>query len=285
MVASESVALTSSFFTIVGDVAPGEAVFIDQDRQLHRKVCTTGKATAPCIFELVYLARQDSVIDSISVYEMRLNSGRILGENILKSFPNHDIDVVIPVPETSRSSALALAQAMQLPFREGFVKNRYVGRTFIMPGQQIRKKTVRQKLNPVEFEFKDKNVLLVDDSIVRGTTSKEIIQMVRDIGAKKVYFASAAPPIRYPNGIDMPVPEELVAYDKTVEEVAEIIQADKLFYLGLEDLIEAARQVNPKITHFDCSIFDGQYVTGDETDYLQSVAIARRDKSDDASAL
>lgn len=279
MVASESVALTAAEFAIDSDVAPGEAILIDKDHNIHRQLCAKNTQLTPCIFEYVYLARPDSIIDKVSVYEMRLACGERLGDAIAADQEASDIDVVIPIPETSRSSALSLAQRINVPFREGFVKNRYVGRTFIMPGQKIRRKSVRQKLNPNVKEFAGKVVLLVDDSIVRGTTSKEIIQMARDSGAKKVYFASASPAIRYPNiyGIDTPSPQELVGFERTTEEVAQCIGADKLFYLELSDLIESGKLLNPDVQRFETSVFDGQYVTGSEEQYLQTVSDRHRD--------
>lgn len=274
IIASESVALTSLGFKIFRDVQAGEAVFISLDGQLSHHQILEKPIHAPCLFEYVYFARPDSIIDKISVYKLRLNIGKRLGKKILSQWSNHQIDVVIPIPETSRSSALELASAMKLKFREGFVKNRYIGRTFIMPGQQFRKKSVRQKLNPMELEFRGKNILLVDDSIVRGTTSKEIIQMVREVGANKVYFASTSPPVKFPNiyGIDMPSKTDLIANKGEVKEIAEFIGADDLIYLDLEDLKAAAQDGNPDITHFDASVFDGEYVTGDEEAYLKAVA-------------
>lgn len=271
MVASESVALTSQGYRILGDLAPGQAVFCDLEGNIHYSQSLLNRGNHPCLFEFVYLARPDSTIDGISVYQARLQIGELLAEHILDVFPEHDIDVVIPIPETSRCSAIPLAQAMSKPLREGFVKNRYIGRTFIMPGQTIRKRSVRQKLSALAQEFKDKNVLLVDDSIVRGTTSREIVQIAREAGARKVYFASASPPIRYPNiyGIDMPVSKDLVAYHRTTEEVANYIGADKLFYLPLESLIAAIQQGNPSIQTFEASVFTGEYVTGDERPYLE----------------
>lgn len=274
IVASESVALTSLGFKIVRDVQAGEAIFISLNGQLSAHQIISNPVHAPCLFEYVYFARPDSIIDKVSVYKLRLNIGKRLGNKILAQWPNHEIDVVIPIPETSRSSALELASAMKVKFREGFVKNRYIGRTFIMPGQQFRKKSVRQKLNPMELEFKGKNVLLVDDSIVRGTTSKEIIQMVREVGANKVYFASTSPPVKYPNiyGIDMPNKDDLIANKGGVKEIAEFIGADDLIYLDLNDLKSATQDGNPDINHFEASVFDGKYVTGDEAEYLKAVA-------------
>ncbi|MEC9299540.1 MAG: amidophosphoribosyltransferase, partial [Pseudomonadota bacterium] len=265
MIASESVALDSQGFNLDRDVAPGEAVFIDVNGNLHSKVCTEPGDHTPCIFEQVYFARPDSLMDGISVYKARLRMGEKLADKLKRLRPNHDIDVVIPIPDTSRTSALELANRLGLKYREGFVKNRYIGRTFIMPGQSQRKKSVRQKLNAIELEFRGKNVLLVDDSIVRGTTSKQIIQMAREAGANKVYFASAAPPIRYPNvyGIDMPAASELIAAGKTNSEVEELIGADWLVYQDLDDLIAAAAEGNPTISRYECSVFDGEYITGD----------------------
>ena len=236
----------------------------------------------PCIFEHVYFARPDSIIDKISVYKCRLRMGEKLADKILRLYPDNDIDVVIPIPDTSRVSAQAIAETLGIKFREGFMKNRYIGRTFIMPGQKERKKSVRQKLNPVKLEFQGKNVLLVDDSIVRGTTSKEIIQMARDAGANKVYIASAAPPVRYPNvyGIDMPSAEELIAHGRTDAEIAELIGADCLIYQDLEDLVDSAKEGNDTIVRFDCAVFDNVYVTGDVDDvYLQKLEAERNDKA------
>ena len=253
MIASESVALDSQGFNLDRDVAPGEAVFIDVNGNLHSKVCTEPGDHTPCIFEQVYFARPDSLMDGISVYKARLRMGEKLADKLKRLRPNHDIDVVIPIPDTSRTSALELANRLGLKYREGFVKNRYIGRTFIMPGQSQRKKSVRQKLNAIELEFRGKNVLLIDDSIVRGTTSKQIIQMAREAGANKVYFASAAPPIRYPNvyGIDMPAASELIAAGKTNSEVEELIGADWLVYQDLDDLIAAAAEGNPTISRYE----------------------------------
>lgn len=280
MIASESVALDSQGFTIERDVAPGEAVYIDVRGNLHTKVCTDAGEHTPCIFEHVYFARPDSLMDSISVYKARLRMGQRLADKVKRLRPDNDIDVVIPIPDTSRTSALELANHLGIKYREGFVKNRYIGRTFIMPGQSQRKKSVRQKLNAIELEFKGKNVLLVDDSIVRGTTCKQIIQMARDAGAKKVYFASAAPAIRYPNvyGIDMPAATELIAAGKTDEEVEALIGADWLIYQDLEDLIAAAAEGNPDISRYECSVFDGEYITGDVDEvYLKRLETIRSD--------
>ena len=277
MIASESVAMNVLDFEVVRDIAPGEAVFISVDGKLSTRQCAQHPISSPCIFEYVYLARPDSVIDGISVYQARIRMGEKLAHKIERIWPNHDIDVVIPIPDTSRTAALQLCQVLNLPYREGFVKNRYIGRTFIMPGQSQRKKSVRQKLNAIGSEFKNKNVLLVDDSIVRGTTSQQIIQMARDSGARKVYFASAAPPVRYPNvyGIDMPSVNELIAHGRNEEEIARAIGADKLVYQDLPDLIEAVREGNPKISGFDTSCFSGEYITGsvsqDYLDYLEKI--------------
>ena len=285
MIASESVALDSQGFMIERDVAPGEAVYIDVKGKLHTKVCGEYGIHAPCIFEHVYFARPDSLMDSISVYKARLRMGQRLAEKVKRLRPEHDIDVVIPIPDTSRTSALELANYLGIKYREGFVKNRYIGRTFIMPGQSQRHKSVRQKLNAIELEFKEKNVLLVDDSIVRGTTCKQIIQMAREAGAKKVYFASAAPAIRYPNvyGIDMPAASELIAAGKTDEEVESQIGADWLIYQDLEDLIAAAADGNPKLQRFECSVFNGEYITGDVDEmYLKRLELVRNDAAKSA---
>lgn len=281
MIASESVALDILGYTLIGDMQPGEAVYIDMHGRLHQQRCTVAEHT-PCIFEYVYLARPDSIINDVSVYKARLNMGRKLGEKILREWPQHDIDVVMPIPDTSRTSALPLAEVLGVPLREGFVKNRYIGRTFIMPGQVMRKKSVRQKLNTISEEFVGKNVLLMDDSIVRGTTSQQIVQMARQAGAKKVYFASAAPEIRFPNvyGIDMPAAEELVAHQRNVAEIQEYLGADKLFYQNLDDLIDSITEINSKLKKFECSIFTGKYVTGDvDAVYLERLARKRSDGS------
>jgi amidophosphoribosyltransferase len=278
LVASESVALDTLGFKFMRDIAPGEAVFIDFKGNFHSQQCAVNPALNPCIFEFVYLARPDSVIDGISVYETRLNMGEYLADKIAREWINHDIDVVIPIPDSSRPSALQLANRLGIPFREGFVKNRYIGRTFIMPGQAMRKKSVRQKLNAISVEFKGKNVLLVDDSIVRGTTSREIVQMARDAGARKVYFASAAPPVKFPNvyGIDMPSRRELIATGRTDDEICSEISADRIIYQDLADLKAAVNKSNPAITRFDCSCFDGEYITGDITaEYLNRIENAR----------
>jgi amidophosphoribosyltransferase len=265
MVASESVTLEGTGHHLVRNIAPGEAVFIDLQNHVHNEQCAVKTQLNPCIFEFVYLARPDSEMDGISVYQARLNLGETLAKRVISTVPPDQIDVVIPIPESSRPSAQQLAHLLGLPYREGFVKNRYVGRTFIMPGQAVRKKSVRQKLNTINSEFKGRNVLLVDDSIVRGTTSKEIVQMARDAGARKVYLASAAPPVRYPNvyGIDMPTSEELVAHNRTVEEIRVIIGADALIYQEIEGMKAAIGKLNPTIKGFDASCFDGVYVTGD----------------------
>ncbi len=278
--ASESVALNVLGFELIDDVAPGEAVFISADGKLYQQQCADRTTLTPCIFEHVYLARPDSIIDGISVYKARLRQGEKLAAKILALRPDHDIDVVIPIPDTSRVAAQVLAYDLGVKFREGLMKNRYIGRTFIMPGQQERRKSVRQKLNTIELEFRGKNVLLVDDSIVRGTTCKQIIQMARDAGANKVYFASAAPAVVHPNvyGIDMPSVHELIAYDRTEEEICELIGADWLVYQDLEDLVECSKEGNPEITQFDCSVFTGEYLTGDVDDvYLQRLESERAD--------
>ncbi|MDD2801362.1 MAG: amidophosphoribosyltransferase [Methylococcales bacterium] len=282
MMASESVALDVLGFNLVRDIQPGEAVFVEQSGQLHTRQCAEHIDHSPCIFEYVYFARPDSIIDRISVYKARLRMGEKLADKILREWPDHDIDVVIPIPDTSRTSALQLANKLGVKYREGFIKNRYIGRTFIMPGQQMREKSVRQKLNAISLEFEGKNVLLVDDSIVRGTTSAQIIQMARDAGAKKVYFASAAPPVRYPNvyGIDMPAAHELIAHDRTEQEVCEEIGADHIIYQDLDDLIAAVCKGNPDIKHFDTSCFSNQYVTGDIDDaYLARTEALRNDSA------
>ncbi len=283
MVASESVALDAAGFKIERDISPGEAVFIDENRNIHFKQCTPAKVARPCLFEYVYFARPDTVIDSISVYKARINMGEKLAEKIEQEWVDHDIDVVIPIPDTSRTAALQIAQRLNIPFREGLVKNRYIGRTFIMPGQAVREKSVRQKLNPVPFEFKDKVVLLVDDSIVRGTTSKEIIEMAREAGARKVYIASAAPEVRYPNvyGIDMPAVEELIAHGREADEICQLIGADKLIFQNLDDLIEACiDEKHSDVREFDSSVFDGQYITGNiDDEYLESLQQARNDSN------
>ncbi|HXZ53839.1 MAG TPA: amidophosphoribosyltransferase [Burkholderiales bacterium] len=274
LVASESVALTAFGFELMRDVTPGEAIFIDESGKFNSRQCAAKPVLAPCIFEYVYLARPDSVIDGVSVYESRLHMGRSLAEKIKRTLPGLQVDVVIPVPDTSRPSALELAHGLGVSYREGFIRNRYIGRTFIMPGQTIRKKSVRRKLSVVGLEFKGKNVLIVDDSIVRGTTSREIVQMAREAGANKVFFASAAPPVRFPNvyGIDMPTRAELIATGRNEEQVAREIGADAVVYQDLDALKAAVRAVNPKLTQFETSCFDGVYITGDVTsEYLASV--------------
>jgi amidophosphoribosyltransferase len=267
LLASESVALEGTSHKFDRDIAPGEAVFIDLQGQVHAQQCADHPVLSPCIFEFVYLARPDSVMDGISVYQARLNLGETLAKRVISTVPPNEIDVVIPIPESSRPSAAQLAHLLGLPYREGFVKNRYVGRTFIMPGQSVRKKSVRQKLNVIASEFKGRNVLLVDDSIVRGTTSREIVQMARDAGARKVYMASAAPPVRFPNvyGIDMPTPEELVAHNRTVEQIRQIIGCDALIYQDVDAMKKAVGALNKNIIGFDASCFDGVYCTGDIT--------------------
>lgn len=280
MVASESVALQSQGFELVRDLVPGEAIFITEEGEFFSKQCAEKFKLSPCIFEYVYFARPDSIIDGVLVYKARLRMGKTLVQKILREMPEHDIDVVIPIPDTSRSTALEVAYHLNVKYREGFIKNRYIGRTFIMPGQQERKKSVRQKLNPIALEFSGKNVLLVDDSIVRGTTSKQIVQMAREAGAKKVYLASAAPPVRYPNvyGIDMASHEEFVAHDRSVEEITKIIGADWLIYQDLDDLISAVQHGNKNIKHFDSSCFDGVYVTEDiDNAYFERLSDKRND--------
>src|SRR5215210_6021922 len=290
MVASESVAVDALGFRVLRDVAPGEAVFIDENGKFDARQCAPRSSLNPCIFEYVYLARPDSLIDGASVYETRLNMGEKLAQKIRRMPRKLDVDVVIPIPDSSRPSALQLAAGLGVPYREGFVKNRYIGRTFIMPGHAVRSRSVRQKLNPMAMEFAGKNVLLVDDSIVRGTTSREIVQMARDSGARKVFFASAAPPVRFPNvyGIDMPTRAELIAAHRTEDEVAREIGADALVYQDLEELRDAVRRANPRLTTFETSCFDGIYVTGDITsDYLRDIEIerdAKRDSTEDDTA-
>jgi amidophosphoribosyltransferase len=287
LVASESVALDTLGFELVRDVGPGEAIFIDLDGNFYSQQCAPNSSLNPCIFEFVYLARPDSVIDGISVYETRLRMGESLGDKIRREYSHLDIDVVIPIPDSSRPAAMQLSKQLNLPYREGFIKNRYIGRTFIMPGQAIRRKSVRQKLNAIGMEFKGKNVLLVDDSVVRGTTSREIVQMARESGARKVFFASAAPPVRYPNvyGIDMPSRNELIATGRTDAEIAREIGCDELIYQDLDALIEDVRSVNPKVTSFEASCFSGIYVTGDITkEYLDGVEASRQDEKEAAVA-
>ena len=265
MVASESVALEGTGHRLTRDVAPGEAIFVDLQGRIHAQQCADRPTLNPCIFEFVYLARPDSVLDGVSVYHARLNMGETLAQRVISTMPPSAIDVVIPIPESSRPSAMQLAHRIGKPYREGFVKNRYVGRTFIMPGQAVRKRSVRQKLNAIGMEFKGRNVLLVDDSIVRGTTSKEIVQMAREAGANKVYMASAAPPVKFPNvyGIDMPTGEELIAHGRTVEEIRAFIGADALIYQDVDAMKRVVGQLNPSLAGFEASCFDGHYITGD----------------------
>jgi len=280
MVASESVALDVLQFERLRDVKPGEAIFIENDGVLHARDFSGETSYSPCIFEFVYFARPDSIIDNLSVYKARLRMGEQLAGQIVREWPDHDVDVVIPIPDTSRTSAVQVAYHLGVKYREGFIKNRYIGRTFIMPGQAERTKSVQQKLNAIELEFRGKNVLLVDDSIVRGTTSRQIIRMARKAGARKVYFASAAPPVRYPNvyGIDMPATSELIASGRTVAQVEELIGADRLIYLDLHGLIRSVRHDNSEIKHFDTSCFSGEYVTKGVTEaYLQALEKARSD--------
>jgi amidophosphoribosyltransferase len=291
LLASESVALEGTGYQFERNVDPGEAVFIALDGTIHAQQCADNPQLNPCIFEFVYLARPDSVMDNISVYQARLNLGETLAKRVISTVPPNEIDVVIPIPESSRPSAAQLAQLLGLPYREGFVKNRYVGRTFIMPGQSVRKKSVRQKLNAIASEFKGRNVLLVDDSIVRGTTSKEIVQMARDAGARKVYLASAAPPVRYPNvyGIDMPTSSELVAHNRSVEEIRQIIGCDALIYQDVDAMKKAIGSLNSRIKGFDASCFDGVYVTGDITsddiDRLNASRVGGEENQEDTSRL
>jgi amidophosphoribosyltransferase len=282
MIASESVALDALDFKLVRDIQPGEAVFITIDGDLYTRQCAEKPVLSPCIFEYVYLARPDSVLDDVYVYRARLRMGEHLARKIRREYAAADIDVVIPIPDTSRTAALSLATELGVNYREGFIKNRYIGRTFIMPGQQMRKRSVRQKLNAIDLEFRGKSVLLVDDSIVRGTTSQEIIRMARDAGATKVYFASAAPPVRFPNvyGIDMPAVSELIAYGHDEDEVSRMIGADRVIYQDLDDLIAAVGRGNTRIERFDTSCFNGEYVTGDVTpDYLRALEEARNDST------
>jgi amidophosphoribosyltransferase len=279
LVASESVALDTLGFELVRDVDAGEAIFIDVDGNFYNQQCAPNASLNPCLFEYVYLARPDSQIDGISVYQTRLNMGESLAERVQRDFRHLDIDVVIPIPDSSRPSAMQLASQLGVAYREGFIKNRYIGRTFIMPGQSVRKKSVRQKLNAIAMEFKGKNVMLVDDSIVRGTTSREIVQMARESGARRVFFASAAPPVRFPNvyGIDMPTREELIANGRSTEEIAYEIGADELIYQDIEALLDDVRRLNPSITNFEASCFSGRYITGDVTAaYLAGVEAQRR---------
>jgi amidophosphoribosyltransferase len=290
MVSSESVALSVLGFKLIRDIAPGEAIFIDLDGELHIKQCAEKTQLTPCIFEHVYFARPDSIMDGISVYKSRLRQGERLAEKVKRLRPDHDIDVVIPIPDTSRVAAQAMAYRLDVKFREGLMKNRYIGRTFIMPGQELRKKSVRRKLNPVELEFEGKNVMLVDDSIVRGTTCSQIIQMAREAGAKKVYFASAAPMVKYPNvyGIDMPSANELIAHNRTEDEIGELIGTDWLVFQDIEDLVQSSMGGNLDVDTFECSVFNGEYITGDiDQDYLDQIDAQRNDsnkKSNQAEA-
>ncbi|EEF79002.1 amidophosphoribosyltransferase [Methylophaga thiooxydans] len=284
MVASESVAVDILDFELVRDVEPGECIFIDTDGNFHAQQCAENPVKSPCIFEYVYFARPDSMMDGISVHKSRMRMGTKLANKIKREFPDHDIDVVIPIPDTSRSAALQLSYDLEVVYREGFIKNRYIGRTFIMPGQTMRKKSVRQKLNAIDLEFRGKNVLLVDDSIVRGTTSQQIVQMARDAGANKVYLASAAPPVRYPNvyGIDMPSAHEFVAHDRDVKQIAEELGVDWLVYQDLPDLVAAINKKSD-VESFDTSCFDGQYITGDiDENYLYYIDTLRNDASKQA---
>jgi amidophosphoribosyltransferase len=278
MLASESVALEGLGFTVVRDVEPGEAIYIDMDGNFHARQCAINSSLNPCIFEYVYLARPDSTIDGVTVYNVRMRMGDYLAEKIRAETDVSKIDVVMPIPDSSRPAAMQVAKRLGISYREGFFKNRYIGRTFIMPGQAVRKKSVRQKLNAMRIEFKDKTVLIVDDSIVRGTTSYEIVQMARESGAKKVIFASAAPPVRFPNvyGIDMPTRSELVAYGRTHDEINQLIGADQLIYQSVEDMKKAVQDINPNIKNFESSCFDGCYISGDITEaYLDALEAAR----------
>jgi amidophosphoribosyltransferase len=287
MLASESVALEGTGHRLVRDVAPGEAIFIDTSGRLHTQQCAENSSLHPCAFEYVYLARPDSVMDGVSVYQARLNLGETLAQRLISTMPPSDIDVVIPIPESSRPSAMQLALRLGKPYREGFVKNRYVGRTFIMPGQHVRRKSVRQKLNAIGLEFKGRNVLLVDDSIVRGTTSQEIVQMAREAGARRVYMASAAPPVRFPNvyGIDMPTREELIAHGRSTEEIRQFIGADALIYQDVDAMKRVIAQLNPLLTGLEASCFDGRYVTGDvsasDFEAMQAQRSAARQANDE----
>jgi len=291
LIASESVALEGTGHKVERDLAPGEAVFVDLQGNVHAEQCCDNPRLYPCIFEYVYLARPDSVMDGISVYQARLNLGETLAKRVVSTVPPNLIDVIIPIPESSRPSATQLAHLLGIPYREGFVKNRYVGRTFIMPGQGVRKKSVRQKLNVIASEFKGRNVLLVDDSIVRGTTSREIVQMARDAGARKVYLASAAPPVRYPNvyGIDMPTSSELVAHGRTLEEVRAQIGCDALIYQDVDSMKRVIHALNPKLDGFDASCFDGVYVTGDvsveDIERLNQNRVGQEEGEEDTSRL
>ncbi len=281
MVASESVALDVLGYSLVRDISPGEAIYVDENGKISTQQCATDAVHSPCIFEYVYFARPDSVIEDVFVQKARMRMGQCLAKKILQEWKDHDIDVVMPIPDTSRTTAIEIAYLMGLKYREGFIKNRYIARTFIMPGQKKRKKSVRQKLNPVGLEFRDKNVLLVDDSIVRGTTSREIAQMARDAGAKKVYFASASPPVRYQNiyGIDMPARNEFIAHNRSVDDICKEIQADGLIYQDLDDLIWSVQQGNLRLEKFDTSVFNGEYITGVEEGYFENLESLRNDAS------
>ena len=293
IVASETVAIEGTGHRLMRDVAPGEAIFVDLEGRPYTQQCADHPSANPCMFEYVYLARPDSVMDGVSVYQARLDFGEALAQRLVSTIPPSEIDVVIPIPESSRPSAMQLAQRIGKPYREGFVKNRYVGRTFIMPGQGVRKKSVRQKLNAIGVEFKGRNVLLVDDSIVRGTTSKEIVQMAREAGARKVYMASAAPPVRFPNvyGIDMPTRDELIAHGRTVGEVCDFIGADALIYQDIDAMKKVLTALNPALAGFEASCFDGRYITDISADDVAAMASRRRgsqpdeDDSDDGSSL
>ena len=282
MIASESAAIDALDFKIIDDIAAGETIFISKEGKMSRSKSQKAAKHSPCIFEYVYLARPDSVIDKVSVHKARQRMGTYLGEKILGLYPEHEIDVVIPIPESSTTSANEVAKKLGLPYREGFVKNRYIGRTFIMPKQEMRRKSVKRKLNPITMEFEGKNVLLVDDSIVRGTTSKQIVEMAREAGAKKVFFASAAPPIRFQNvyGIDMAATTELIAHQKDEGKIAEYIGADWLVYQNLEDLIRSAKEGNKEIENFETSIFDGEYLDDQvSSDYLKNLEVLRSDSN------
>ena len=282
MIASESAAIDALDFKIIDDIAAGETIFISKEGKMSRSKSEKAAKHSPCIFEYVYLARPDSVIDKVSVHKARQRMGTYLGEKILGLYPEHEIDVVIPIPESSTTSANEVAKKLGLPYREGFVKNRYIGRTFIMPKQEMRRKSVKRKLNPITMEFEGKNVLLVDDSIVRGTTSKQIVEMAREAGAKKVFFASAAPPIRFQNvyGIDMAATTELIAHQKDEDQIAEYIGADWLVYQNLEDLIRSAKEGNKEIENFETSIFDGEYLDDQvSSDYLKNLEVLRSDSN------
>ena len=286
--ASESIAIDTLKFTLVGDVNPGEVVFIDNKQQAHRHQCVVDAALRPCVFEYVYLSRPDSIINGVSVYKARRNMGARLGQNIVKTWADHDIDVVVGVPDTSRIAASELANVLNVPYREALIKNRYIGRTFIMPHQAVRKKSIKRKLNTIDLEFKGRNVLLVDDSIVRGNTSKEIVRMARDAGARKVYFASAAPPVYYQNvyGIDMPSREELLLGNRTIDEAAAFIGCDKLIYQDIQDLEESVRSENACIRHVESSVFSGEYITGNiDATYLAELECNRNDKSKNSMCL